>query len=286
MNRIIIFLFLALMLSGCSGSSKKNQIAGMVCEWQGKTIVLPDGIVDFNSGDTLDISKADYTILTYVDSAGCTGCKMKLPLWREFLNSVDTITDAEIQALMVVNTDDPKELEYLINRDLFEYPVFLDADDKINKRNSFPEDIVYQTFLLDRNRKVVAIGNPTHSPSIAALYKSIISGEQIFNKDISSTIKLNNSRVDVGSIKPGETASKKVRLTNQGNDTVFIREILTSCECTKANIGKRFIVPGGEEDVEITYTGDSVKGTFNRSVNIFYKGFDYPSVVSISGKID
>ena len=209
---------------------------------------------------------------------------MKLALWNEFLNSIDTISDANIAPLMVVHTDNSKDLEFLLKRDDYNYPVYIDTDDKINKNNSFPDNIIYQTFLLDRNKKVVAIGNPTHSPSIASLYKSIISGKQIFNSDISSSVSLGDNHIDLGSIKSGETISRIVKLTNHGNDTVFIREILTSCDCTKANISEKFIAPNDEADVKITYTGDSIPGDFSRSVNIFYKGFDYPSVINLTGK--
>lgn len=82
-------------------------------------------------------------------------------------------------------------------------------------------------------------------------------------------------------VKPTTCTSCQLNL---GVWRVFKREIITSCECTKANIADKFIAPNNETDVDITYTGDSIQGDFSRSVNIFYKGFDYPSVIKFPGR--
>lgn len=40
--------------------------------------------------------------------------------------------------------------------------------------NNFPSDMSFQTFLLDEDNKVVAIGNPVHNPKVKELYLKII----------------------------------------------------------------------------------------------------------------
>lgn len=77
-------------------------MARIVEEWQGKEIVFPEVMTDFLTGDTIDLTDANFTILTYVDSAGCTGCKMRLALWNEFLYSLDSITNNRVNFLMVI----------------------------------------------------------------------------------------------------------------------------------------------------------------------------------------
>ena len=268
MNKLITYIAALFALSGCSNSSQKNEIAKVVEGWQGKFIKFPEKFIDFVSEDTLDISKADFTILTYIDSAGCTGCKMKLPLWREFLNSVNTISVADIQALMVVHTNDTSKLRNLLERYPYDYDfaVYIDTDDNVNKHNLFPTGTIYQTFLLDRNKKVVAIGNPTLSPAIATVYKSIVSGKRIFNTNVNSLVTLSENFLKLKGIKTGETITQTVKLTNHGNDTIFIKDILTSCECTKANVSESFIIPYGEADVDITYTRDSTSADSKESM--------------------
>jgi lipocalin len=54
------------------------------------------------------------------------------------------------------------------------YPVFFDTANNINKLNKFNPNAKYQCFLLDKNNKVVFVGNPTYSYAIWQLYKKTI----------------------------------------------------------------------------------------------------------------
>lgn len=49
--------------------------------------------------------------------------------------------------------------------------------------------MTFQTFLLNRNNKVLAIGNPIHNPKIRELYVKIIRGESIAIENESKDIK-------------------------------------------------------------------------------------------------
>ena len=55
----------------------------------------------------------------------------------------------------------------------------------------------FQTFLLDRNNRVIAIGNPIYNPKVKELYLKIIKGEKIERRDESKVIK---SEVDASNI--------------------------------------------------------------------------------------
>ena len=63
--------------------------------------------------------------------------------------------------------------------DRFKYPVCIDEEDSLNKLNSFPSDMAFQTFLLDKDNKVKAIGNPVHNPKINRKHKDITDGKEI-----------------------------------------------------------------------------------------------------------
>lgn len=94
-------------------------------------MVFPEVMTDFQTGDTIDLSDADFTIFTYVDSVGCTGCKMKLQVWREFLNSLDSAANSDVRFVMVADGTDVEELSYLTKSCGFEYPVYVDADHRM-----------------------------------------------------------------------------------------------------------------------------------------------------------
>ena len=55
----------------------------------------------------------------------------------------------------------------------------------------------FQTFLLDRNNRVIAIGNPIYNPKVKELYLKIIKGEKIERRDESIVIK---TEVDASNI--------------------------------------------------------------------------------------
>ncbi|MDR3266230.1 MAG: hypothetical protein LBT24_01490, partial [Tannerella sp.] len=67
-----------------------------------------------------------------------------------------------------------KEIKQLLKQNGFIYPVFIDIDNKIFALNNFPKEQEYQCFLLDKDNKVVMVGNPVLNPAIWKLYKKII----------------------------------------------------------------------------------------------------------------
>lgn len=274
-----------MILNACSGNSEKDRYVSIVEEWQGKQIVLPDDMTDFLTGDTIDLSDADFTILTYVDSTGCTECSMKLPLWNEYMKTIDSITDLDILPLMIIHSNDEQDVSYLLQRDSYNYPVYIDTDNYTYRRNLFLNDNILSTFLLDKNHKVVAIGNPIYSQTIANLYKSILSGKKIFNLDMNSVIQLSENKFNLGKLQKGDIVSRNVTITNLGNDTVYINKIVPSCECINAFMPKGYICPNKDNFIEITYTGDSTNGYFEKIINIYIDEFDYALVISAYGEI-
>ena len=77
-----------ILLSSCSNLEKKRQVASIIEQWIGKEILYPEETVfTVQDGDTLDnvlLKEYSYTIVNYVDSTGCTSCKLQLPRWNTF----------------------------------------------------------------------------------------------------------------------------------------------------------------------------------------------------------
>ena len=48
----------------------------------------------------------------------------------------------------------------------------------MNNKNHFPTEIQLQTFLLDRENKVILMGNPIYNPEIKQLYLKVIKEQQ------------------------------------------------------------------------------------------------------------
>ena len=147
-------LFAAIILFVSCAKSEKDRIAHLVNEWQGREILFPEqSVFTIQGEDTVDFSHADaeYKVLTYVDSVGCTSCKLQLNRWKEWVDEVDSLTDGAVPFLFYFHPKDVKELHYLTRRDDFTYPVCFDGQDELNKLNRFPGEMTFQTFLLDKH---------------------------------------------------------------------------------------------------------------------------------------
>ena len=76
LNLIILLLFLL----ACQ-DKKKDEIKHLVSEWQGKEIRFPKDMVFARfATDTVDFTlpKSPHKVLVFVDSIGCTSCKLQL----------------------------------------------------------------------------------------------------------------------------------------------------------------------------------------------------------------
>ncbi len=104
--------------------------------------------------------------MIYIDSIGCMSCKMNLPEWANFIIELDSISNKTVPCLFIFNPkkNGKERVVSLLRRVHFSYPVCIDEKDSFNLLNKFPKDNRFQTFLLDKNKKVVAIGNPINNP--------------------------------------------------------------------------------------------------------------------------
>lgn len=266
-------------------SSDKAEGEKIVAEWLGKTIILPDSITDALTGDTICLIDADFTILNYVDSGGCTSCNLRLPMWNEFNSSLDSITDYQVNIIMIVNTTDDNEVRYLLKRDAYRYPVFIDKKNEIYQANSFPDNSAFRSFLLDKSHKVIAIGSPVAIPDIATLYRSVLSGERTVSIADGLDISVTGDGPYLVNLRPQTRVERRYRLDNNSEDTVHISKILPSCDCISATTERDIIPPHEGLDVSVTLTTDTVPGPFSRNVNIYYRGIDTPSIITLKGNI-
>ena len=66
---------------------------------------------------------------------------------------------------------DKKELLSILKNIQFNYPIYIDEQDELNKLNKLPTNQSFQCFLLDKDNKVVLLENPINNYKIWELYK-------------------------------------------------------------------------------------------------------------------
>ena len=175
-NIPLLFLLFSFALFSC-GNEKKEEITRMVTEWQGKEILFPtNSTFTIQGKDTVSVNmNAEHKILVYVDSAGCTSCRLQLNKWKEFMAKVDSVAKEPVQFLFYLAPKSVKEARYITRRDDFTYPMCIDLKNEINSKNKFPKEDTFHTFLLDVENKVQIIGNPIHNNAVRELYLNAIS---------------------------------------------------------------------------------------------------------------
>ena len=270
MKKQLYILLLLFLLTACK-ENNKEKFALLVQEWQGKEIVFPERMV-FTRFVTeqveYQIPETAYKILIDVDSTGCTSCKLQLPKWKELIAYTDSITNNSIPFIFVFQSKDDKELRYILKRDNFDRPVCIDRNSQLDKLNKFPQDITFQTFLLDRDNKVKVIGNPVHNLAVKDLYLKQITDVQ--HKEIlpMTTLEAEKSEYDLGTVKEGTTKQQIVTVRNTGTSTFKLKGFTTSCDCTEATCNWKELQPGERGTITVSYEAEQ-PGDFYRTIDIY-----------------
>ena len=286
-------LFFGIILStGCKENKQKKEIAKIVQEWQQKEVVFPSEMIFTKYGtDSIEyeIPPSAYKVLMYVDSIGCTSCKLQLHKWKEFIAEVDSVTNGEVPILFFFHPKDLREISYLLKRDGIDIPVCIDREDKLNMMNGFPSRQEFQTFLLDRDNKVVFIGNPINNIRVKEMYLKEISNNTYHARSLQSSrntqIEAEEVDFDLGVITKGEAKTIKVSIKNIGDSPFMIFDTRASCGCTHIEYERKPILPDSTTSISITYNADDM-GRFHKTVSVYGNMEDSPLIIKLKGNIE
>lgn len=264
----LIILLLTIFLSACQ-DKQKEIITLLVKEWQGKQILFPENMVFTRfASDTTNfvIPTSDYKVLVFVDSIGCTSCKLQLSRWKEFIRYTDSISQKNIPFLFFFQFDDQWEIHSLLIRENFDKPICLDRSDSLNQLNHFPKDIRFQVFLLDKNNKVVVIGNPVHNPNVKELYLEEISRKQPV-APIQTTVKVEKESLLLETIPLGKSKDTLFKFVNTGDQPLVIIDVTTTCGCAQTLFDKHPVQPGESLHIKVGVTPEN-KGLFDETITV------------------
>lgn len=280
---VSVLLFVAVLSTSCTRESEICNLTRLMDEWKGRTVLMPDSLMDLLTEEDI-IFDGDFTILHYVDSGACTGCKMHLPLWKEFVRRIDSISDYDTRIVTVVNTKNKEELWAELIRHQYSEPVYADIKGEMDSLNHFPSSSKLQTFLLDKAGRVVLIGDPLMSEEMAMLYISIVSGSVVYDQSFNSTLSVALSNKQwLDTIQLGELKECEFTLVNYGSDTVIIENIFPSCECISVEMSTNFIGPKDSVCVRLKKQEILYTGPFENKVMITLNSFDNPMILEVSG---
>jgi len=289
MTRLVSLMLIAILLLSCK-EPEQNRIARLVNEWNGKTIQFPDSIcLTSYAGDTVMTKytreRSSYTILNYVDTIGCVSCRLQLPRWKTMMEELDSLYPTRVTCLMVFNPKGKRKLIKHLKNNQFNYFVYIDERDTLNRMNKFLNEEDFGTFLLDKNDKIVAIGNPVLKPRVRDLYFNIISGETVVSsvdKEVLTVISFDKNKVDLGNFSWNKERETEFVISNVGKLPLVINDVITSCGCTTVDYTKKTVIPGDNIILKIKYKAEQPEH-FNKTITVYCNAESAPFKLNISG---
>lgn len=291
-NKIIGYtslLFLVLTMSSCKKKNQTKDIVKIITEWQNKKIAFPDDMIfTYYGQDTIEykIPQSEYKILLYVDSIGCTSCNLNLNQWSKFITEIDSLTSNQVPVLIFFHPKDKREIVHLLKRDAITIPVCFDMDDKLNTINNFPTRGDLQCFLLDKEDKVVGIGNPINNPQIKEMYREQISSINYIDVDNlpQTKVQVEQTLFELGALEQGKSVTVTAIINNKGNTPLMVHNVETSCECTTVDYIKEAVSSLSKMQINITYKAED-PGYFNRAIYIYGNFEDPPLIIELEGEV-
>lgn len=273
----LLLLFIAVSTVSCSNRIVNNEFIGKEIRFPEKPI-----FTRFIS-DTLDYSipTSKFKILLSVDSTDCTGCKLQLDRWKDYISEMKTTMSENISFLFFIQPKDTADLKYILINEDFEYPVCIDTKGDFAALNHLSSD---QVFLLNDRNEILATGNPTQDLQIKMDYLQKISGERKKSTNLPKTSAcVDVMNVNFGAIDLSIKKDYRINIWNTGNNPLVILDVITSCGCIKSEFDKKPANPGDTIPL-IIHIVPKDPGYINKTVTI-KANTDEDIAINIKGHI-
>jgi hypothetical protein len=249
----------------------------------GKVINFPniEPVYAFKT-DSVDIvhNQRNYKILNYIDSVGCTKCKLRMDTWKDYIEELGS----DVDFLFYFHPKNEKELLSSLRREYFiNYPVYIDKNDELNRLNRFPDNPMFQCFLLNKDNKVLAVGNPAANIRIWELYKRIITGE-ISDKFSATIVEAEQTEIELKDLHIGKTSEAVFTLKNTGTQPLIIQTVNASCGCSVPEWEKQPVAAGKSTEIKVKITLE--KGEyFNKTVTVHCNTEEGQILLKVKGMV-
>ena len=286
--KLLIIILAAIFLTSCMQNKRRDDVIKIVSKWTGKEIKLPNQIPCYIFGKEAlpelceANSQKDFKILLYVDSIGCSSCRLQLSDWKKLIEEINNLFIDQVGFMLYFQPKNIIEMRKLFISEEFTYPVYIDKNDEINRLNQFPLSMSYQCFLLDSNNKVLIIGNPILNFKIRELYISKIAngvGDKTTNL---TSINVDKIEFNFGTIRKNNTYKAIFTITNKGENILVIKNVTTSCGCTNISWDKQPIKPEKSTTILIDMTPNEI-GNFRKIVMVYTNSCVSPTKLTLVG---
>ena len=207
-----------------------------------------------------------------------------LTAWKEFIHIVDSLRPDSVQFLFFFHPHKGINIHQILRMDGFIYPICIDERDSFNKLNKFPPDLNFQTFLLDKSNKVMAIGNPVHNPKVRDLYINIIQGkgETIEDEGIKTAISIKTTNLSLGVFDWQQEQKAEFILENAGDQPLVIDNVIASCGCVTTSYSKEPVRSNGSVSLSVKYKAERPEH-FDKTIKVYCNAKSSLILLKITG---
>lgn len=99
-----------------------------------------------------------------------------------------------------------------------------------------------------------------------------------------SPLEWKSTKIELGSVKAGESQDIQFEFTNESNQAITILEAKGSCGCTNVTYPKTEIVPGETASISATFTSKK-EGVFKKNIKIKTTASDEYTYLYFSGEV-
>lgn len=269
--RIFIFLYVMLFFCSCRESDQQRK-ERLLSEWSGREIAFPANILCVAGEDTLTykIPYSDFLVVTYADSLGCKNFKKQLSKWKRMITKLDSLTKRNVSFVFFLKPNDIDEMRYILHKEKFHHAVCFDPEGKLQALNKFPDDDLFRSFLLNMNRQVIAVGNPTIDTEIEQMYAKIIAESGVKKQPVKivTEVSYESNVIDMGDFDWKSPHNITVSLKNTGDKPLIVEDVITSSSYIYVEYSHEPVAPGKKWDLYIRYTADKPE-FFDRDLTIY-----------------
>lgn len=271
-KKCFIFALLLCIVLACLSCQKEqnNNAVVLLKSWMGKEIFFPNTLLFYNHESKVIPNKDNskkFSILSYVDSIGCLSCRFNLESWAKLQEEIK-IYDVPIN--IYIHSEEKEVLKQYLRRHRVDLNICFDDEDSLNRLNRFSTEMMFQTFLLDKDNKVIAIGNPVHNPKVKELYMNIIQGKTTTKEEnaILTKVQVKENTLSLGRFNWQEEQKAQFTIYNVGKRPLVINDVSTSCGCTSVDYPKQPISAGDSVSLQVAYKADHPEH-FDKTITVY-----------------
>jgi hypothetical protein len=171
-----LILLISCLVFSCTSQTRKEYLSELVKERIGESVIFPSSIVKAGTDSSLvAISQTveyEYKLVVYTDG-DCGKCISELYEWSKFLNDNREVFKSVREIFIIYSVNFPR-FEYTTEKVGIKLPFYYDSTNIYITRNTIDEPLL-QTLILDKNNKILIVGNPLKNAAMQKLYRNVLS---------------------------------------------------------------------------------------------------------------